>query len=85
MQAELNQMRTYLSTVGLMNHANDFFTRRQNKQLKQFQANALQHTHTAYSNYIDFHNSQGQRLPIFQRTSHSLRHDFESKKFNMTQ
>ena len=80
MQAELNQMRTYLSSVGLMNHANDFFTLRKNKQSNQFEKNALEHTHTAYSNYIDFHNLEGQRLPIFLRSSHSLRHDFELKR-----
>ena len=80
MQAELNQMRTYLSSVCLTNHAKDFFAVRQKKQLKQFTQNPLQHEHTAYSNYIDFHNKNGQRLPIFQRDSHSLRSDFEFNK-----
>ena len=80
MQAELNKMRTYLSSVSLMTHAKDFFTVRQKKQLNQFTQNPLQYEHTAYSNYIDFHNKNGQRLPIFQRNSHSLRSDFELNK-----
>jgi len=80
MQAELNKMRTYLSSVSLMTHANDFLRVRQKKQLNQFTQNPLQFEHTAYSNYIDFHNKNGQRLPIFQRNSHSLRSDYELNK-----
>ena len=80
MQAELNHMRTYLSSVSLLTHAKDFLALRQNKQSNQFRENPLQYEHTAFSNYIDFHNNTGQRLPIFQRNSHSLRSDYELNK-----
>ena len=71
MQREISGMYEQLKSLGMYEHARDFWRMRAAKQQQQVLDNSLLHQHTALTQYMKWHNTLGVRLPSFLRGSES--------------
>ena len=67
MQKQLSSIYDELRKMRMDQHARDFWRIRAGKQQQQIVQDPLLHEHTALTQYIQWHNSVGARLPCFMR------------------
>ena len=69
MKQQTRSMYEQLLALGIHEHARDFWRIRAAKQKKQVLADSVLHEHTALTQYMQWHNTLGVRLPCFLRGS----------------
>ena len=69
MKQQTRSMYQQLLALGIHEHARDFWRIRAAKQKKQVLADSVLHEHTALTQYMQWHNVLGVRLPCFLRGS----------------
>ena len=67
MQKQLTSICDQLRKLRMDQHARDFWRIRAGKQQQQVLQDPLLHEHTAVTQYIQWHNNVGVRLPSFAR------------------
>ena len=67
MKLQVASMYKQLGAINMDKHARDFWRIRAVKQQQQVLVDPLLHEHTAVSQYIQWHNKIGARLPSFMR------------------
>jgi hypothetical protein len=67
MQKQLTSIYDQLRKLRMDQHARDFWRIRAGKQQQQVLQDPLLHEHTAVTQYIQWHNHVGARLPSFMR------------------